>query len=180
MSASPRLSIASRVDSSGTALRTRRLTLGLFLQYGSYASTTSSTPGVNETNRYGPAPTGAFLKPSSPTCSTYFLGTIHPTLEAVVPKYVRKSGQGCLRWNRTRPEHELIDEAVLRHRPRFGQARRAEAGWHRLHQRVVEGVEHHERDDGPFRVRGVEPAGGQGNVRSPCHASFGRRAERSG
>ena len=29
-------------------------------------------PGVNETNRYGPAPTGAFLKPSSPTFSTYF------------------------------------------------------------------------------------------------------------
>ena len=39
---------------------------------------TSSTPGVNETNRYGPAPTGAFLKPSSPTFSTYFFGTIQP------------------------------------------------------------------------------------------------------
>ena len=77
------------------------------------------------------------------------------------------------------PEHELIDEAVLRHRPRLGQTRRAEAGWHRLHQRVVEGVEHHERDDGPFRVRGVEPAGGQGNVRPPRHASFGCRVERS-
>src|SRR5207244_2627238 len=36
------------------------------------------------------------------------------------------------------PEHELIAAAVLRHRPRFGQARRAEAGWHRLPQRVVE------------------------------------------
>ena len=27
---------------------------------------------------YGPAPMGAFRKPSSPTFSTYFLGTIHP------------------------------------------------------------------------------------------------------
>src|SRR5207244_2461524 len=37
---------------------------------------TSSMPGVNETNRYGPAPMGAVLDPSSPTFSTYFLGTI--------------------------------------------------------------------------------------------------------
>lgn len=29
-----------------------------------------STPGVKLTTRYGPAPTGAFLKPSSPTFST--------------------------------------------------------------------------------------------------------------
>src|SRR5215475_11206872 len=75
MSASPRLSMASRVDSSGIDLNTSRFTLGVFRQYCSFASTTSSTPGVNETNRYGPAPTGAFLKPSSPTFSTYFRGT---------------------------------------------------------------------------------------------------------
>ncbi len=37
----------------------------------------SSTPGLKDTKWYGPAPTGAFLKPSSPTFSTYFLGTIH-------------------------------------------------------------------------------------------------------
>ena len=42
------------------------------------ASSTNSTPGVNETNLYGPAPIGAFLKPSSPTFSTYFFGTIQP------------------------------------------------------------------------------------------------------
>ena len=39
-------------------------------------SSTSSIPGVKDTNRYGPAPTGAFLKPSSPTRSAYFFGTI--------------------------------------------------------------------------------------------------------
>ena len=50
--------------------------VGIFRQYCSWASSTSSTPGLKETNLYGPAPTGAFLKPSSPTCSTYFLGTI--------------------------------------------------------------------------------------------------------
>jgi len=42
-------------------------------------------PGVNETNLYGPAPTGAFLKPSSPTFSTYFFGTIQPAPVAGVP-----------------------------------------------------------------------------------------------
>jgi hypothetical protein len=40
---------------------------------------------VNETKRYGPAPTGAFLNPSSPTRSTYCFGTIHAALVAGVP-----------------------------------------------------------------------------------------------
>jgi hypothetical protein len=34
---------------------------------------------------YGPAPMGAALKASSPTCYTYFLGTIQAAPEAVVP-----------------------------------------------------------------------------------------------
>ena len=72
---SPLLSIARRVAGSGTDLKTRRLTLGGLRQYPSTASSTRSMPGVDETNRYGPAPTGAFLKPSSPTRSTYALGT---------------------------------------------------------------------------------------------------------
>ena len=38
---------------------------------------------VNETNLYGPAPIGAFLKPSSPTFSRYFFGTIQPAPVAV-------------------------------------------------------------------------------------------------
>src|SRR5438093_8946391 len=86
MSASPRLSMARRVDSSGTDLKTSRFTDGGLRQYWSKASIVSSTPGVNETNRYGPAPTGAFLKLSSPTFSTYFFGTIQPK------KYVEKVG----------------------------------------------------------------------------------------
>ena len=57
--------------------KTSVFTAGGLRQYSSWASRVSSTPGLNETNLYGPAPTGAFLKPSSPTCSTYFFGTIH-------------------------------------------------------------------------------------------------------
>ena len=78
MSASPRFSIARRVDSSVTDLKTSRFTDGDLRQYWSKASITSSMPGMNDTNRYGPAPIGAFLKPSSPTFSTYFLGTTQP------------------------------------------------------------------------------------------------------
>src|SRR5262244_3130073 len=54
MSASPRLSMARRVDSSVTDLKTSRFTDGGLRQYWSKASITSSMPGVNETNRYGP------------------------------------------------------------------------------------------------------------------------------
>src|SRR5215813_1248723 len=39
-------------------------------QYWSKASNTNSAPGVNDTNLYGPAPTGSFLNPSTPTFST--------------------------------------------------------------------------------------------------------------
>ena len=77
MSTSPRLRAARSVDSSGMTRSTRVLTAGVLRQYCSWAASTCSTPGLNETNLYGPAPTGAFLKPSSPTCSTYFFGTIH-------------------------------------------------------------------------------------------------------
>ena len=84
-SASPRLSMARRVDSSVTDLNTRRFTPGTFRQYCSWASSTSSMPGLNETKRYGPAPTGALLKPSSPTFSRYFRGTIQPAPVARLP-----------------------------------------------------------------------------------------------
>ena len=51
MSASPRLSMTSRVSSSVTDLNTSRFTLGVLRQYPSKASSTSSTPGLKETNR---------------------------------------------------------------------------------------------------------------------------------
>ena len=47
----PLLSAAYRVVGSGMTRRTRRFTLGVLRQYPSTASMTSSTPGVNETNR---------------------------------------------------------------------------------------------------------------------------------
>src|SRR2546426_11256628 len=96
MSASPRFSMARRVDSSGTDLKTNRFTDGDFRQYWSKASITSSMPVVHDTNRYGPAPTGAFLKPSSPTFSTHFLGTTQPAPAAGDAWNVMKSGHGCL------------------------------------------------------------------------------------
>ena len=50
-STSPRLRAARRDDSSGITRKTSRFTLGALRQYPSKASSTSSTPGVKETNR---------------------------------------------------------------------------------------------------------------------------------
>src|ERR1700738_3520535 len=61
MSTSPILSAASRVVSSGITLKTSRLTLGILRQYGSNASNTSSTPGLNDANLYGTGPNGCPL-----------------------------------------------------------------------------------------------------------------------
>ena len=74
-----------RLMASGGAALAPENTLGAFRQYCSLASNTSSTPGMNDTNLYGPAPIGCFLNPSSPTCSTYFFGTTHPAPVAGVP-----------------------------------------------------------------------------------------------
>src|SRR5262249_59201729 len=49
-STSPRLSMASLVDESGTDRKTSVLTVGVLRQYRSFASSTSSTPGLKETN----------------------------------------------------------------------------------------------------------------------------------
>ena len=64
------------MDSSGITRKTSVFTLGVVRQYDSNASSTSSTPGLKDVKRYGPAPIGAFLNPSSPTAIRYFFGTI--------------------------------------------------------------------------------------------------------
>ena len=75
-------------------------------------------------------------------------------------------------------DDELVGEAVLGHRPRLGQARRVEAGRHRLHQRVVQGVEHHERRDDALGLGGIEPARRKRDVHAPRHRAFGRGGHR--
>src|SRR6202158_680544 len=102
MSTSPVFSAASLVDSSGMALITTRSTLAGLRQYPSKLSSTSSMPGLSDTNLYGPAPIGAFLNPSSPTFSTYFFGTIQPAPVAEVPEKAMKSGHGSFNTQRTR------------------------------------------------------------------------------
>src|SRR5213594_1491502 len=55
-----------------------------------------------------------------------------------------------------------------------------ETAWHGLDQSVVEGVEHHERRDHPFRFPGIEPPGRERDVHPPGHGAFGRGVERTG
>src|SRR3989454_8503838 len=71
MSASPFLSIATRVLPSDTLFMISRFTEGTRRQWPVYASSTTSTPGVWLTYRYGPAPIGCLRKASSPTCVRY-------------------------------------------------------------------------------------------------------------
>jgi len=77
-------------------------------------------------------------------------------------------------------EHELIDKAVFGQAPRLGEARRHGFAGHRLHQRVVQRVEHHERCGNAGRLRGVEPGWGERDVNGPGHLPFGRRVARRG
>ena len=64
-------------------------------------------------------------------------------------------------------EHELVHQAVLRGRPRLGQALALGRARHELHERVVHRVEHHERRDQARRLRGIEPRRGQRDVDGP-------------
>ena len=96
------LSIAARVETSGTLFMTSRLTCG------TCAASSRGTPRARPPRRAcgsrtctGPAPIGCLRKPSSPTWVTYFFGTTMPAAVAVVPYNVMKSGHGSLSTNRT-------------------------------------------------------------------------------
>src|SRR5207247_6039656 len=53
-------------------------------------------------------------------------------------------------------DDELVGEPVLRLRERLREARRVRSRWHRLHQSVVERVQHHERRDDPLGLGRIE------------------------
>jgi hypothetical protein len=72
-------------------------------------------------------------------------------------------------------QHEFVRGAVGRRRPRLRERRRHGLPRHRLHQRVVKGVEDHEGRDQPGRLRGVEPRGGERDVHAPGDLALGRR-----
>ena len=55
------------------------------------------------------------------------------------------------------PDHEVVGQPVRRRRPRLRQARRLRLARHRLHHRVVQRVQHHERGDDPLRLRRIQP-----------------------
>src|SRR5437870_5180774 len=77
-------------------------------------------------------------------------------------------------------QDELVDEPVGRGAPRLGETGRHRVAGHRLHQRVVERVEHHERRDDPRGLGGVEPRRGEGDVNAPRQLPLGRGAGRRG
>ena len=120
-------------------------------------SSTSSTPGVKDTKRYGPAPIGAFLKPSSPTFSTYLRG--HD------PRRTR--GRGAVEGHEVRPR-------LLEPEADTPGIRRLDRG-HPLLQRL--------RRDAPVALeRELDVIGRHGGRRCgtsrPCAARTRRRAHR--
>ena len=66
---------------------------------------------------------------------------------------------------------ELVGELVRAHRPRLGQARRHQIAGHRLHERVVDRVEHPERGE-PLELSRIEPHGRERHVQRPAHLAF--------
>ena len=65
------------------------------------------------------------------------------------------------------PQDKIVGEAVLGCRPGLGEARRQRLTGHRLHDRVVQGVQHHKRGNDPRRLRRVEPRRGKCGMDAP-------------
>src|SRR2546425_947371 len=59
---------------------------------------------------------------------------------------------------------------------RLGQARRGDSRRHRFHHSVVDRVHDHEGRVERLRLRGIEPAGGEGHVETPAHLARRRLA----
>ena len=72
---------------------------------------------------------------------------------------------------------EFVDPLVRALRPRLGEARRHEVARHRLHQRVVQGVQDPERGEARA-LAGVEPGRRQRHVQRPAHLAFRLRLGR--
>ena len=73
-------------------------------------------------------------------------------------------------------QHERVREMILGLRPRLGQARRGDSRRHRFHHSVVDRVHDHEGRVERLRLRGIEPAGGEGHVETPAHLARRRLA----
>ena len=77
---------------------------------------------------------------------------------------------------------ELVRALIGADRPRLGQAGGHEIARHRLHERVVDRVEHPERRELSLGFAGIEPLGRQRHVEGPAHLAvrLGRRGLRQG
>src|SRR5262252_8821 len=130
-------------------------------------------PVTCSTNRYGPLPTGLRAKPSSPTCSMYFLGKTMPSVERERERYVGMMRVGSLVTMTTRSGRgrlDGLDERAERSSVAGGGARpdgAHDAELHVLRGEIVAVVELHPlaQIEGPALVIGrVLPARGDAAV----------------
>jgi hypothetical protein len=77
-------------------------------------------------------------------------------------------------------EDELVGDAVLGQRPGLGQARGADIARHGFEQRVVQGVQHHERGDEGLGLTRIEPARDERHVDPDDEGPVGRGGQGRG
>ena len=79
-------------------------------------------------------------------------------------------------------QFELVDPRIRAHGPGLGQARAHEVAGHRLHERVVQGVEDPERSELAHHLARIEPDRRQRHVEGPAHLALrrGRRGRVAG
>ena len=78
------------------------------------------------------------------------------------------------------PELELVGPPIRGLGPRLGEARRHEIAGHRLHEGVVDRVEHPERGDLTRHLARIEPERRERHVERPAHLAFRLGLRRSG
>ena len=71
-------------------------------------------------------------------------------------------------------QHEIVAQPVRRCRPGFGEAGRQFLARHRLHDRVMQRVQDHERRDDPRRLGRVEPGRRQRDMHAPGQLTLRR------
>ena len=75
---------------------------------------------------------------------------------------------------------ELVGLLIRAHRPGFGEARRQVVARHRLHQRVVQRVQHPERREHADDLGRIEPGRRERHVERPAHLAFRLGLRRAG
>ena len=77
-------------------------------------------------------------------------------------------------------QHEVVASPVLGNGKELGKAGRQRLAGHRLHHRIVQGIEHQERRDDAGRLGRLEPGGRERDMDAPGQLAGRRRGRNAG